>query len=63
MEQRLAAIASTMPKKTPKIKIVQDPMLQDLVILRMNLPRSADGRHIFKLTAVARRIITRDTRK
>ncbi len=57
-----AEIASTMKEKIPRRRIAQDPRIKELIMRRIALPRSHDGRARKELTQEIRKIIRTDTR-
>ena len=44
LDKWFAEIASTMKEKTPRRRIAQDPRIKELIMRRIALPRSHDGR-------------------
>ena len=55
LDKCFAEIASTMKEKTPRRRIAQDPRIKELIMRRIAMPRSHDGR--------ARREISLEIRK
>ena len=62
LDKWFADIASTMKEKLPRRRIVQDPRIKELVMRRIALPRSHDGRARKEITQEIRKIIRTDTR-
>ena len=50
LDKCFAEIASTMKEKTPRRRIAQDPRIKELIMRRIALPRSHDGRARKQLT-------------
>ena len=63
LDKCFADIASAMKEKTPRRRIAHDPRIKELIMKRVALPRSHDGRERFKITEEIRTIIRADTRK
>ena len=62
LDKWFAEIDSTMKEKLPRRRIVQDPRIKELIMRRIALPRSHDGRARKELTQEIRKIIRTDTR-
>ncbi len=55
-------IANSITKKTPRKIICQDPRIKELILRRIALTRTHDGRQRFQLTTEIRELIKTDTR-
>jgi hypothetical protein len=55
LDKCFADIASTMKEKTPRRRIADDPRIKELIIQRVALPRSHDGRERFQFTKEIRK--------
>ncbi len=66
LDKWFAEIASTMKEKTPRRRIAKDPRIKELIMRRIALPRSHDGRARKELTQEIRKQSserTQETRK
>ncbi len=63
LDKRFADVAAGMRKAPIRLKIMQDPRIRELTQQRIHLPRTPDGRQIFRIPAEIRKLIRRESRR